>query len=142
MHSNNDTTVSPPKYFSRTLRKSSFVLANTPLGCVVKCFFRGPLAKTDVLPHESAAAILACCSSKRFNPPFKKRQPHRFAFNTNNPRCMREYDMSFHLTIVQGAYSESLLRAWNSLGNYYWTYIAIYYDNLAPTLCGSKPMTS
>lgn len=28
-------------------------------GCVVKCFFRGPLAKTDAIPHESAAAILA-----------------------------------------------------------------------------------
>lgn len=28
-------------------------------GCVVKCFFRGPLAQTDAIPHESAAAILA-----------------------------------------------------------------------------------
>lgn len=52
----------------------------------------------------------------------------------SNPRCMREYDMSFHLAIVQGACSESLLRAWNSLGNYYWTYIAIYYDNLSSFL--------
>lgn len=52
----------------------------------------------------------------------------------NNPRCMREYDMSFHLAIVQSAHSESLLRAWNSLGNYYWTYIAIYYDNLSSFL--------
>lgn len=28
-------------------------------GCVVKCFFRGPLAKTDAIPHDSATAILA-----------------------------------------------------------------------------------
>lgn len=52
----------------------------------------------------------------------------------NDPARMREYDMSFHLTIVQAARSESLLKAWNSLGNYYWTYIAIYYDNLASFL--------
>ena len=28
-------------------------------GCVVRCFFRGPLAKADAMPHPSAAALLA-----------------------------------------------------------------------------------
>ncbi|MGP1470170.1 MAG: hypothetical protein ACTTJE_01115 [Schwartzia sp. (in: firmicutes)] len=28
-------------------------------GCVVRCFFRGPLAKADAMPHPSAAALLS-----------------------------------------------------------------------------------
>lgn len=47
----------------------------------------------------------------------------------NDTKNMRRHDMSFHLAIVQGAHSESLMKAWNSLGNYYWTYIAVHYDH-------------
>ena len=47
---------------------------------------------------------------------------------------MRKNDMAFHLAIVQGAHSESLLKAWNSLGNHYWSYIAVHYDHAAAML--------
>lgn len=57
-----------------------------------------------------------------------------YCVQKNDPKRMREYDMSFHFAIVQSAHSESLLKAWHSLGNYYWTYIAIYYENLASFL--------
>lgn len=52
----------------------------------------------------------------------------------DDPKQLRQYDMNFHLAIVQGAHSESLLKAWNALGNFFWTYIALYYDNLASLL--------
>lgn len=52
----------------------------------------------------------------------------------NDTKNMRKHDMAFHLAIVQSAKSESLLKAWNSLGNYYWTYIAVYYDHAASLL--------
>lgn len=52
----------------------------------------------------------------------------------NDTRNMRKHDMAFHLAIVQAAHSESLAKAWNALGNYYWTYIAVYYDHAASLL--------
>jgi len=52
----------------------------------------------------------------------------------NDTKNMRKNDMAFHLAIVQGAHSESLAKAWHSLGNYYWTYIAVYYDHAASLL--------
>lgn len=52
----------------------------------------------------------------------------------NDSKLMRQHDMLFHSTIVQSAHSESLFRAWNSLGNYYWTHIAIHYDHSASLL--------
>ena len=52
----------------------------------------------------------------------------------NDTRNMRKHDMAFHLAIIKGANSESLAKAWNSLGNYYWTYIAVYYDHAASLL--------
>jgi DNA-binding GntR family transcriptional regulator len=52
----------------------------------------------------------------------------------NDTKNMRKHDMSFHLAIVQAAHSESLAKAWHSLGNYYWTYIAVYYDHAASLL--------
>lgn len=52
----------------------------------------------------------------------------------NDTRTMRQFDMDFHLTIMHGAQSESLLKAWNSLGNYYWSYIAVHYDHAASLL--------
>lgn len=52
----------------------------------------------------------------------------------NDTRNMRKHDMDFHLSIVHGAHSESLEKAWNALGNYYWTYIAVYYDHAASLL--------
>ncbi len=52
----------------------------------------------------------------------------------NDTKNMRMHDMAFHLAIVQAAHSESLSKAWNALGNYYWTYIAVYYDHAASLL--------
>lgn len=52
----------------------------------------------------------------------------------NDTKNMRENDMAFHRAIVHGAHSESLTKAWNALGNYYWTYIAVYYDHEASLL--------
>lgn len=52
----------------------------------------------------------------------------------NDTKNMRENDMAFHKHIIQAANSESLAKAWNSLGNYYWTYIAVYYDHAASLL--------
>lgn len=52
----------------------------------------------------------------------------------NDTKSMRKYDMDFHLAIIRAAHSESLEKAWNSLGNYYWTYIAVYYDHAASLL--------
>lgn len=53
---------------------------------------------------------------------------------TNDTKNMRKHDMDFHIAIVRGSHSESLAKAWNSLGNYYWTYIAVYYDHAASLL--------
>jgi DNA-binding GntR family transcriptional regulator len=58
----------------------------------------------------------------------------KYCVDNNDSKNMRKHDMAFHLAIVQGAHSESLEKAWNSLGNYYWTYIAVYYDHAASLL--------
>jgi DNA-binding GntR family transcriptional regulator len=52
----------------------------------------------------------------------------------NDTKNMRKNDLAFHLTIMKDAHSESLLKAWNSLGNYYWSYIAVHYDHAASLL--------
>ena len=52
----------------------------------------------------------------------------------SDTKNMRKYDMAFHQAIMKGAHSESLLKAWNSLGNYYWSYIAVHYDHAASLL--------
>ncbi len=52
----------------------------------------------------------------------------------NDTRAMRLHDMAFHEAIVRAAASDSLLKAWNSLGNHYWMYVAIHYDGLASLL--------
>lgn len=54
--------------------------------------------------------------------------------SNNDTKSMRKHDMAFHHAIVHGAHSESLLKAWNSLGNYYWSYIAVHYDHAASLL--------
>lgn len=58
----------------------------------------------------------------------------KICVDNNDSKNMRRHDMAFHLAIVQAAHSESLEKAWNSLGNYYWTYIAVYYDHAASLL--------
>lgn len=55
-------------------------------------------------------------------------------FLHNDTRAMRLHDMAFHEAIVRAAGSDSLLKAWNSLGNHYWMYVAIHYDHLASLL--------
>lgn len=55
-------------------------------------------------------------------------------FHQNDTRSMRLHDMAFHEAIVRAAASDSLLKAWNSLGNHYWMYVAIHYDHLAALL--------
>lgn len=54
--------------------------------------------------------------------------------NQDDAINMRKNDMAFHQAIVQGAHSETLLRVWNSLGNHYWSYIAVHYDHAAAML--------
>jgi len=55
-------------------------------------------------------------------------------FLHNDTKSMRIHDMAFHEAIVRGACSDALLKAWNSLGNHYWMYVAIHYDQLASLL--------
>ncbi|BDU99918.1 transcriptional regulator [Thermodesulfomicrobium sp. WS] len=55
-------------------------------------------------------------------------------FLQNDTKAMRLHDMAFHEAIVRAAGSDSLLKAWNSLGNHYWMYVAIHYDHLASLL--------
>ena len=52
----------------------------------------------------------------------------------NDTTNMRKHDMAFHQAIVLAAHSESLAKAWNSLGTYYWSYIAVHYDHAASLL--------
>lgn len=52
----------------------------------------------------------------------------------NDTKNMRKQDMDFHLAIIQASHSESLAKSWHALGNYYWTYIAVYYDHAASLL--------
>lgn len=52
----------------------------------------------------------------------------------NDTKSMRKHDMDFHLAIIMASHSESLSKAWHALGNYYWTYIAVYYDHAASLL--------
>ncbi|MBE1423622.1 DNA-binding GntR family transcriptional regulator [Desulfomicrobium macestii] len=80
----------------------------------------------SIVKHESKYLDLAFLKSCVDN--------MQICVDKNDSKNMRKHDMAFHLAIVQAAHSESLEKAWNSLGNYYWTYIAVYYDHAASLL--------
>ncbi|BBD09115.1 GntR family transcriptional regulator [Desulfovibrio ferrophilus] len=42
---------------------------------------------------------------------------------------LRKYDIDFHKELVKAAGNEFLLKAWESLGNYYWALLGIHYGS-------------